>query len=112
MKTEMRFVLAVALMLAVLIGTNRLFPPPPMEDVVVTGPVETSEPESLRGREPGGLPPSSQASDSEPSAVRDGDQAAAEGGLPVRNVVVEGPLYRYVFTSRGAQMVSAELLGF
>ena len=48
-----------------------------MEDVVVTGPVETSEPESLRGREPG-LPPSSQASDSEPSAVRDGDQAAAE----------------------------------
>ncbi len=117
MKTEMRFVLAIGLMLAVLIGTNRLFPPPPMEDVAVTSPVETGE--ALRGPDSGRLPPSPQVSNSQPSAVPGGDEGAEEeplgaedAGLPVLNVIVEGPLYRHVFTSRGAQLISAELLDF
>ncbi len=117
MKTEMRFVLAIGLMLAVLIGTNRLFPPPPMEDVAVTSPVETGE--ALTGPDSGSLPRSPQVSDSQPSVVPGGDEGAEEEplvaedeSLPVLNVVVEGPLYRYVFTSRGAQLISAELLDF
>ena len=117
MKTEMRFVLAIGLMLAVLIGTNRLFPPPPMEDVAVTSPVETGE--ALTGPDSGSLPRSPQVSDGQPSVVRGGDEGAEEEplvaedeSLPVLNVVVEGPLYRYVFTSRGAQLISAELLDF
>ena len=117
MKTEMRFVLAIGLMLAVLIGTNRLFPPPPMEDVAVTSPAETGE--ALTGPDSGSLPRSPQVSDSQPSVVPGGDEGAEEEPLvaedesrPVLNVVVEGPLYRYVFTSRGAQLISAELLDF
>ena len=117
MKTEMRFVLAIGLMLAVLIGTNRLFPPPPMEDVAVTSPVETGE--ALTGPDSGSLPRSPQVSDGQPSVVPGGDEGAEEEplvaedeSLPVLNVVVEGPLYRYVFTSRGAQLISAELLDF
>ncbi len=117
MKTEMRFVLAIGLMLAVLIGTNRLFPPPPMEDVAVTSPVETGE--AHTGPDSGSLPRSPQVSDSQPSVVPGGDEGAEEEplvaedeSLPVLNVVVEGPLYRYVFTSRGAQLISAELLDF
>lgn len=117
MKTEMRFVLAIGLMLAVLIGTNRLFPPPPMEDVAVTSPVETGE--ALTGPDSGSLPRSPQVSDGQPSVVPGGDEGAEgeplgaeDESLPVLNVVVEGPLYRYVFTSRGAQLISAELLDF
>ena len=117
MKTEMRFVLAIGLMLAVLIGTNRLFPPPPMEDVAVTSPVETGE--ALTGPDSGSLPRSPEVSDGQPSVVPGGDEGAEgeplgaeDESLPVLNVVVEGPLYRYVFTSRGAQLISAELLDF
>ena len=113
----MRFVLAIGLMLAVLIGTNRLFPPPPMEDVAVTSPVETGE--ALTGPDSGSLPRSPQVSDGQPSVVPGGDEGAEgeplgaeDESLPVLNVVVEGPLYRYVFTSRGAQLISAELLDF
>lgn len=115
MKTEARFLLAVFLMLAVLVGTNRLFPPPPMEDQgMASDSVETEAPSS-------GLPESvvdAVAGNEGPLAAdapgQEGVESstAVEDQAPVIDVVVEGPLYRYAFTTLGARLASAELVEF
>ena len=113
MKTEARFLLAVFLMLAVLVGTNRLFPPPPMEDQGMAGDsVETVGPSGLPESVVEGaaeeVPPAADA----PGQERGESTTPIEDRAPVMDVVVEGPLYRYAFTTLGARLTSAELVEF
>ncbi len=118
MRTEIRFLLAVVLMIGVLVITNVLFPPvPPVETV---GPAVTDSAQSVAPSDSGGIrPPGAGA---EVPAVTGG-----AGGGPIREVeppeeaeaevgettlVVESPLYSFAFSDRGARLVSAKLLGF
>jgi len=111
MKTEVRFLLAIALMLLVLVGTNLLFPPiqpepglPAADSAAAPAAVE----DTARPRAPVIPPPSG------------GAEAEQEGGVvppanpevPERTVTVEGPLFRYTFSSVGARLTSAELPQF
>jgi YidC/Oxa1 family membrane protein insertase len=129
MKTEVRFLLAIFLMLGVLVGTNLIFPPMVPDAVLLT--------DSL------GAVPSGVATDRGSSAV---DLGAATGGgtaagapeiLPSsppvipsagdlvtaeptvdatavseRMILVEGPLYRYEFSNYGARLMSAQMSEF
>lgn len=107
MNTEVRFLLAIGLMLVVLVGTNLLFPPE-----VPVEPVQEDVPAQV---EPGGLPalPGSVA---EAQAGNEGvDAAAAAEALPSvmeEFVTVEGPLYRFTFSTMGARLTSAEMVRF
>ena len=114
MKTEARFLIAVFLMLVVLVGTNRLFPPiVPDEELLLDSlgadrggevvpqptaevldiPVTTSTPTVPTG-------------EADPAAVD-----STEGALE-RIVTVESPLYRFAFSSVGARMLSAVMSQF
>jgi len=117
MKTEARFLLAVVLMLAVLIGTNRLFPPVVPEggeavDTTATGvedatrppPPETIDAEALR-------PPPTEA-EVVPGVPATEDPDARADVPPEVVVTVEGPLYRFRFSSLGARLLSGQLLRF
>ena len=104
MKTGLRFFLAMLLMLLVFVVTNRLFPP-----VLPEPPVETGTPEAGAG-EPDRFPERGDAGDPAPDGER---------GLPVpgeadpeKVVTVETPLYRIVFTNRGAAVRSIRLHGY
>lgn len=105
MNTEVRFLLAIGLMLVVLVGTNLLFPP----DVPVE-PVQEDVPAQV---DSSGLPvlPGSVAG---AQAGSEGVAAAAEAQPAVVEefVTVEGPLYRYTFSTLGARLTSAEMLRF
>jgi YidC/Oxa1 family membrane protein insertase len=106
MSTEIRFVVAIVLVVGVLVLTNVLFPPirpepvPPGQDT--TSVVSGAEPDAGSGAS--ALPPELPTTGADTASVR-----AEE---PERAVVVEGPLYRHVFSTRGARLVSAELLQF
>jgi YidC/Oxa1 family membrane protein insertase len=124
MRTEIRFLLAVVLMIGVLVVTNIAFPPLPPE---VTTPPEPWEeegpsPEAAPGRlelpvetlsvgerpEPGEV-------ERDPLAVLSRDTvptASVEVQPLAETVVVESPLYRFTFSPRGARLVSARLLRF
>ena len=118
MKTEVRFLLAIFLMLGVLVGTNLLFPPIVPEGVV--------PPDSLgapgRGgptAEPGpsadvpGLPEDAARRDplaATPTAAAEETEAAR--AVPHETITVEGPLYRFVFSNYGARLLSAEMSDF
>jgi len=127
MSSEARFILAIALMLLVLVGTNLLFPPapPPEPEAVPDGTV----PEEVVREEP---PPEEEVDrpappgPDRPTPPRPGDpdlpELVAEDEAvevevdeavePERRVVVEGPLYRMEFSTHGARLLSAELLQF
>jgi YidC/Oxa1 family membrane protein insertase len=124
MKTEARFLLAVFLMLAVLVGTNRLFPPIVPEGTELLGdslpedaPAESVAVPGLPADVVGAL---DTAVDAAVQRVTDAQQPELTGAVegvdgvsaPIIEVVVEGPLYRYTFSSLGAQMRSGALLGF
>ena len=122
MRQEQRFLLAIMLMILVLVGTNILFPPIPPEEVV--GP-EGDAPGQLDGTGVTGVP-------SAPLGGTDaaGDQSDPFAGPPPTEpsslfppvevvatpaedtVVVEGPLYRYSWSTLGARLISAQLLAF
>ena len=108
MKTEVRFLLAIGLMLVVLVGTNLLFPP----DVPVEAPAADSAAsvmEGAGGGAPATPPEIPAASEPAPVAVEQQvDSAVAQEEL----VSVEGPLYRFTFSSYGARLVSAEMIRF
>ncbi len=92
---EKRLLLAVVLMTAVIMFTNILFPPPEVvEEVPSTAVEDVTAPESAPG--PIVLP----------TVPRSGGTPAAD------SVVVESELYRYVFSTRGAALVRAELLNY
>jgi len=122
MRQEQRFLLAIMLMILVLVGTNILFPPIPPEEVA--GP-EGDAPGQLDGTGVTGVP-------SAPLGGTDaaGDQSDPFAGPPPTEpsslfppvevvatpaedtVVVEGPLYRYSWSTLGARLISAQLLAF
>lgn len=105
MNTELRFVLAVVLVVGVLVVTNLIFPtarrPPP----AATGDTASTK-----------APSTARANPSIPSlgaaAGPVADTAAATTVEPEREIVVEGPLFRHVFSTRGARLVSTELPQF
>ncbi|HET9949950.1 MAG TPA: membrane protein insertase YidC [Longimicrobiales bacterium] len=112
MSTQLRFVLAMALMFLVLFAPSLLFRPPPGAtptpgaDTVAVAPSAT--PPGTTGVEP--LPPAvPELPSAEPGVEPAPPGVAAE---PERTVVVEGPLYRYEFTTYGARLVSAALPQF
>lgn len=132
MRTEVRFLLAMLLMLGVLVGTNLLFPPvpPPQVTQEVEGPptpagTEAVVPEGGAAEAPvipGDTQPPSlgQATPelgAEGGLVEDGQTPATPGSEPVPGptvpeVVVEGPLYRHTFSPVGARLVGSQLLRF
>jgi YidC/Oxa1 family membrane protein insertase len=125
MRTEIRFLLAVVLMIAVLVVTNLIFPPVPSEvpvgyqasdSLAGTQAVGTQDPEGdfPEGQDPGLLSPA-EAGANAPS-MRATETESREG---VQNnyvmaapVVVSGPLYEYTFTTLGGRLQSARLLEF
>ena len=133
MKQEARFLLAITLMILVLVGTNLLFPPIPPEGLAQPGPdsvasvVAPDEAPSVPGVVPGLVAPAQDVDTTVP-AISGGPQPSAAGqgslndGTPQgagpagsaqpETVVVEGPLYRFTFSSLGARLISAELLQF
>src|SRR5688500_4843742 len=106
MNTEGRFVLAIVLMVAVLVVTNIMFPPVPP-------PSETTAQDSagVVATPPTGAPRAALGAPDSATATLD-SAAAATTVQPDRIVEVEGPLYRHRFSTRGARLVSAELLEF
>ena len=118
MKTEARFLLAVFLMLAVLVGTNQLFPPPAGEDVGLSSDsveVDTPSGELVEDVVPPVATeagPGAGATPGMPTAEVADEETRVVEGPPVLDVVVEGPLYRFNFTTRGARLTSGELLEF
>jgi len=124
MRQEARFLLAIALMILVLVTTNILFPPAPPEDVSgpeggVRGQIDGSGVPGapsvpFGGGDTGGGatvverdPFASRPPVAPPPVFRADEVAAAED-----TVVVEGPLYRFVWSTAGARLISAQLLQF
>lgn len=94
---EKRLVLAVLLMFATVVVVNLLFPPAPRRPrTPAPAPPETvqvAEPRTLARAEPVAAP-------------------TAAAPAPAETVEVVSPLYRVRFLSRGASLVSAELLNY
>jgi YidC/Oxa1 family membrane protein insertase len=126
MNQETRFVLAVVLMLAVLIGTNYLFAPAPSEEALEEAPTadEVVESEDLTRVEE-----TAEVSDTVVEVVDpdlpilDPQQAVptlevgvtgevTPSTLPERFVEVRGPLYDVRFTTRGARAIGFQLPEF
>jgi YidC/Oxa1 family membrane protein insertase len=107
MNTEVRFLLAIGLMLVVLVGTNLLFPPDvPVEPVREDVPTEV---------EPGVLPTLPGPVAGAQAGGEGVDAAAAAAAQPAaveEFVTVEGPLYRFTFSTLGARLTSAEMTRF
>jgi YidC/Oxa1 family membrane protein insertase len=124
MSTEIRFLLAVVLMIAVLIITNLAFPPIPPEDFAVPGEADSvlaegsgnqgsgdSLTDSLRPSGP--EPRTQQGLDPQIPVEQDPSLLQAEDSLPpALEVKAESPLYAFTFSSLGARLVSARLLSF
>ncbi len=120
MNSESRFVLAVVLMLAVLVGTSLLFPPGPSDDVPEAPRderVEDMDPAPAPDREaeapgvgvvddPPRLPELTETGPIPEVAAPDLAQ------VPERLVRVEGPLYTFTFSNIGASARSVELPRF
>jgi YidC/Oxa1 family membrane protein insertase len=131
MNNEARLVLAVVLMLAVLIGTNILFAPPPpeqpAEDPAVTtegGPERPEAPPMADTPEVVETPPPAADPAADPQLPALDPQEELPGvdeevaelpeveDAPERTVTVEGHLYRFAFSTRGARLQSLELPHF
>ena len=124
MRTEIRFLLAILLMLGVLIGTNLLFPPivpeegAPAADSVAGAVDSTGPPVAGVPAQPGSQPDVVAADPETQPQVTVGPQVAeatpedAPVSAPERFVTVEGPLFRYEFSSHGARMLRAEMSQF
>jgi YidC/Oxa1 family membrane protein insertase len=121
MRQEARFLLAITLMILVLIGTNLLFPPIPPEEGIVP---EGDAPGQLDGSGVADTP-SIPLGGSDAGAGVVGPPDAQPGTVPSPferpapvaeaaedTVVVEGPLYRLAWSTTGARLISAQLLGF
>jgi YidC/Oxa1 family membrane protein insertase len=121
MRQEVRFLLAITLMILVLIATNVLFPPvPPEEEVApdgeVPGQLDGSGGAGAPSMPVGGLTASPGVVADQPDAIAGGpspfDRPAPAAAAPEHTVVVEGPLYRLEWSTAGARLISAQLLQF
>jgi YidC/Oxa1 family membrane protein insertase len=101
MRPELRFVLAIVLMIGVLFGTNLLFPPgpPPAQPDAAGG--ESDIPATVRA-EPTGEAAGASITRAPPDPPE----------VPERRIRVRGPLYEFEFSNYGAQLVSAILPEF
>ena len=118
MRQEVRFFLAISLMVLVLVGTNILFPPIQPEESSSMGPDSVDAEGELSGgtvpdmtpRPGGGDTRSSQTVFTSPTDI----PALVNGGDAgeTDTVSVESPLHRFTFSSDGARMISAKLLEF
>lgn len=116
MNTEVRFVAAIGLMLAVLVGTNILFPP------VEPEPLVQADSTSVGGVAAGledtlGLPvegaPAAAAEGIGETAVPEAEpREPLLAEVPRAPVTVEGPRFRHTFDNYGAAVISAELLSY
>jgi YidC/Oxa1 family membrane protein insertase len=123
MRTEIRFLLAVVLMIAVLVVTNLLFPPVPPEVPVgplgtdttqLAPPVDTQGTEAsggvgrdVRTPEPSAREPLIPGEAAEVAPKEEGEPAPSEVLVSVRS-----PLYELTFSNRGGRLLSARLLDF
>ena len=126
MRQEARFLMAITLMILVLVATNILFPPIPPEEV--SGP-EGEVPGQLEGGGVAGAPsiplggadtrggvagdeanPFAGQPGAAPSPIFGAEEVA--DGPAEDTVVVEGPLYRFTWSTAGARLISAQLLDF
>lgn len=123
MRTEIRFLLAVVLMIAVLVVTNLIFPPVPSEESA--GPLVgdstelTQAPDTPVVEAPSQVGGEEERGDASPRDPVIPDEA---GGVETQEVEapagsenlisVRGPLYEYTFSNRGARLLSARLLNF
>ena len=129
MRQEVRFLLAITLMILVLITTNVLFPPiPPDEGIAPEGEVPGQLDGSGGAVAPsiplGGPTAGPGAAADQPDAIAGGpadgptvgpspfDRPAPAAAAPEETVVVEGPLYRLAWSTAGARLISAQLLQF
>ncbi|MEX2583260.1 MAG: membrane protein insertase YidC [Gemmatimonadota bacterium] len=94
---EKRLLLAVVLMTAAIMFTNVLFPPAEPPVPVADQDVAPAAPPTA---------PSATPAASLPRA------ATGAGSAPADSVVVESDLYRYVFSTRGAALLQAQLLEY
>ena len=110
MRTELRFVMAIALMMGVLVATNILFPPIVPDDPVPETPAaaETApaqdDPEANESTLPPALPP--QVSEEEVPVEED---SLAPAPVEERTVRVATPLYEMELSNRGAVVRSIRL---
>ena len=107
MSTQLRFLLAMVLMLGVLVGTNVLFPPIAPDPAVPLDSIAPTTPPTV-GPPPGGVPVLPEAPGAQPAIAPDTVAEIAAEEL----VRIESPLYRLEFSSYGARLVSAELPQF
>ena len=123
MRTEIRFLLAVVLMIAVLVITNLMFPPvPPEETVAPAGidSVQVAQPEDTQGvqlpAQEGEPEQALEPPSRDPVITRTVDPLAEAEGVSTQAsetlVTVQGPLFEYTFSSRGGRLISARLLSF
>jgi len=114
-----RFLVAMFLMIGVLIGTNLLFPPVPPDPAELADSVGTAPPQGTDAPDPsatgapapqGAAPAIPSVSGAQPDSAQVGRPAAP--GVPARDIVVEGPLARFTFSTQGATLRSAQLLEF
>lgn len=110
MSTQLRFLLAMLLMLGVLVGTNLLFPPVVPEPAV---PLDSIAPTTTPtvGPPPGGVPVIPEVPGGQPAPAADSVLGGTD--IPAEQLVqVESPLYRLVFSTYGGRLLSAELPQF
>ena len=122
MKTEVRFLLAILLMLGVLVGTNLLFPPVVPEEALlpaagaVGGGASAADPAAnMDGTAAAGVPEIPISGAPAIPRARDAvtvDPTADPTAVSERRIAVEGPLYRYEFSNYGARMMSAQMSEF
>jgi YidC/Oxa1 family membrane protein insertase len=119
MRTEFRFILAIALMIGVLVVTNMIFPPIQPEPLEPSLPTDSSMVVDTGAGDVGGAIPADTQETPVPQlrAVEDAPaEPAPSVAVPAAGggdtIVVEGPLYRFSFTTLGARIVSAELPQF
>ncbi len=108
MRPELRFLLALTLMLGVFFATNLLFPPvepEPLPAVEETG-AEGAAPDEVAGQPV--EPPGIRTADDPPAAAA----PTFEADDAERLVTVETPLYRMTFSNHGAVVRSLELLQY
>ncbi len=120
MKTEARFLLAVLLMLGVLVGTSLLFPPPKPQvpgagasDSLAVAADTAAVARRAEARADTGAPVI--PGEAKPSAglqLPTGSEQGEKASAPAPTVTVQGPLYRYEFSTRGARLMSVEMTEF
>lgn len=106
MNQEARFILAIALMLVVLVGTNLLFAPDPS---TLPAPALDSIPQQVQTEDPQTADPVIPTPDPVITAPQ---EAPTPTIVAERQVLVEGPLYTYTFTTLGARVTSLRLSEF